>query len=110
MTFNDSKIQTMLGTTVSDCEYVFDSTPLTRWRDWITPLATKSQYQMYWNLFHVEALLKSSPSGKVIFPEFIDATKPLIIKDVSTDNWVGLFLPTDNEKEHDKIKIPKWWV
>lgn len=103
-----SSMQSTFGYSATDCCYWFEDTPLNLWREWIVENATESKQPMYWNLFYVQSLIQASPSGKVVFPEFIDASKPVTLKDVSTDNWIGLFIPED-VKIKDEAKIPTWW-
>lgn len=89
----------------------FDDTPLDNWRDWIPDEPVKkSEGIMMWNLHHVESLIASSPSGKVIFPEFINARKPLVMRDREDDNWVGVFIPKPHgEIQKTAAEIPEWW-
>lgn len=91
--------------------YWFDETPLNDWRKWAPDtIAEESKYVMYWNLYHVQALMESSPSGKVIFPEFIDTMQPIVLRDYNNPNWVGLFIPR-KEESPQKIpaQLPDWW-
>ena len=103
-----SSMQTAFGYSAADCCYWFEDTPMNNWREWISENAEESRQPMYWNLFYVLSLIQASPTGKIVFPEFIDASRPVTLKDVSTDNWVGLFIPED-VKIKDEAKIPTWW-
>lgn len=91
----------------------FDETPLDKWREWAPDkTAGKSTGVMWWNLFYVETLLKSSLSGKVVFPEFINAKEPIVLRDRDNPNWVGLFLadPTPYEQRvTEAAVVPDWW-
>jgi hypothetical protein len=67
---------------------------------------------MYWDLFQIEALIKSSPSGGVVFPEFIDSSKPVMIRDSLKPNWAGVFIPdvSKGSTKHKPAEIPEWWA
>lgn len=95
-----------------DICYWFDETPLDGWRKWVNlDCPTASKGAMYWDTFQIEALIKASPSGGVVFPEFIDSTKPVLLRDSLKDNWAGVFIP-DVSKGNSPLKaaeIPEWW-
>lgn len=62
--------------------YWFDETPLNDWRKWAPDeVEKKSTGIMVWNAFHVQSLVESSPTGKVVFPEFIHVKKPVVLRD-----------------------------
>lgn len=68
--------------------------PLDTWRNWFPDKnPTKSNGIMYWNIDHIESLARSSPSGHLYFPKFIDVEKPVVIRDRFDDNWCGLYIP-----------------
>ena len=71
-----------------------ENSPFHRWRDW-TPdkPVTKSKGAMFWNAEEIAKLGASSPSGRILFPEFIDATKPVVVRDITDENWFRLFMP-----------------
>lgn len=96
---------------VSDCCYWSTEGPLEKWRSWAHVDATKSAGVMHWDLFQIETLVSSSPSGKIYFPTFINAEKPVTIRDCTSDKWVGLFLPQPDtgEKNMSPAKLPEWW-
>jgi hypothetical protein len=92
--------------------YWFDETILDEWRTWAPDnVAKKSENIMAWNLYHVQALLESSPTGKVYFPKYIDASEPIILRDQGDPNWVGLFIPQKSKTEPQKVaaELPDWW-
>lgn len=94
--------------------YWFDETPLNNWREWVSDKPAKaSKGIMWWNLYYVESLLRSSKSGKVIFPQFIDTEEPVLLRDRENPNWVGLFLADPTPYEDKVIQpamLPEWWV
>lgn len=80
------------------------------WREWASKPVGKSAYIMSWNLAHVQALFEASPSGKIYFPRYIDATKSIAIRDINNPWWVGLFIPSvDSDKRTEEAQIPDWW-
>lgn len=106
-----STLTTTGGFALNDVSYWFDETPLDSWRTWFNPNIYKnSQGAMYWDLFHLELLFQSSPSGKVIFPEFIQADKPVLLTDRENDKWLGAFIPNvyPTEKAVKPSKLPEW--
>lgn len=104
-----SSLQTTFGYNSPDCCYWFEYSPLEDWREWVAPAAKASSGgAMYWDLFHVESLIKSSPTGRVVFPEYIDSMKPVLLKDISTDDWRGVFIPSDSAVAQQAYK-PAWW-
>lgn len=92
-----------------------DKTPLDKWREWVPdeqPTATIGA--MSWTAEYLVMLNAASPSGVVCFPEFIDANKPVVLRDFENANWVGLFMPNradENGKPYtvDPATLPSWW-
>lgn len=114
------EIATAMASTTSGWTYQgnachwFEKTILDEWRKWAPDkMPSKSEHIMMWNLYHIQALLEASPSGKVLFPEFIDARKPIVLRDQNDPNWVGLFVPkmTNNNSDMPKVgaELPEWW-
>lgn len=92
-----------------DAFYWFDETPLDGWRNWFPEeVLVESKGAMHWDVHQVELLMKSSPSGHVIFPEFIDTSQPVILRDVKSENWAGLFIPSDENAISKKATRPEW--
>lgn len=102
------------GEYLNDVCHWFDENPLDNWRSWIRQAPATSSGIMSWDLFHIETLIKSSPSGQVVFPEFIDADKPLMIFDRFHAGWVGVFIPSELQLSPDIVHmikgrhIPNW--
>ena len=106
-----SNITTTTGFIINDCCHWLDDTPLNKWRTWGAKNSDKSRGIMYMDVFHIETLIKSSPSGKIYFPEFIDIKQPTTVRDCNNESWVGLFIP---EPEGGKVitkqaELPEWW-
>jgi hypothetical protein len=92
-----------------------DGSPLVEWRKWAPEKPVKAtKGAMFWNTENIIAIGKSSPSGRVLFPEFIDATKPVVIRDVTDDNWLGIFMPNravegETITYSEGAKLPEWF-
>jgi hypothetical protein len=85
-----------------------DESPLDNWREWFR-LSEESQGFMFANLEQLETLWKSSPSGNIVFPEVINASEPVIVRDVTDANWVGVFIPSLESKATLKAAtLPEW--
>lgn len=91
------------------------NSPLDTWREWARhdPIAASSG-AMHWYLPDVQALNSASPSGHVLFPEFIDANKPVLLRDENDPNWCGFFMVNVlNEQgqpyQVEPAELPKWW-
>lgn len=54
-------------------------------------------------------LLQTSPSGKIVFEETIDMSKPTILRDLIDPDWFGVFIPLDDKNPHDPATIPEWF-
>lgn len=109
--------KTMLGFNCpADFGYFLNEpTHLENWRIWPSadPI-TKTKGAMSWVMQDILSLNFASPSGHIAFPEFIDANKPVVLRDMNFDNWVGLFMPNrvdDNGKVYtaEPAALPEWW-
>jgi len=108
-------VKSMLGWAYpgNPCRW-FDKTAMNDWRKWVNEKPVKTKGAMYWDLSHLQTLLQSSPSGKIIFPEMIDVDYPILIRDRMNDNWFGLFVakPTEADAALNPVKaatLPIWW-
>lgn len=76
------------------------------WRDWLPDkLPEKSHGVIYWNTYSIHALLLASPSGAVTFPEHIDTSIPVIIRDDNDPNWIAVYKPV---RDRVAAFIPDW--
>lgn len=73
----------------------------------VTP-AEKPRGGMYWDVAGLETLVGSSPSGKVVFEEVIDTTRPTLIRDITDPNWIGLFNPHNMRETYQPATMPAW--
>lgn len=86
-----------------------ESNNLEGWRDWFPDeIPTKSFGGMHWNKTSVGVLCTASISGDIIFPEFIDIRQPVVIRDVQSENWVGLFMGSMKDATNVPATIPGW--
>lgn len=93
----------------------FAETPLDNWRKWVPdePI-TETNGAMSWNIEDMEALNRASPSGEIAFPEFIDASAPVILRDIKSPDWLGMFMPNrvdDNGRGYTvtPAELPTWF-
>lgn len=96
---------------VNDCCLWFDNNIMDNWRSWIGKQSGKHKGFMFWELYHIQTLFEASPSGKIVFPEDIDASEPVVLRDSENENWVGLFVPDQRpgEIKCEPAKLPDWW-
>jgi len=108
--------KTALGFTYpGNAAIITDRTEFHDWRTW-TPdkPVSKSKGAMFWNTENIALLGASSPSGRLLFPEFVDATKPVVIRDITDENWFGLFMPNRLAEGEvitymEGAKLPEWF-
>lgn len=84
---------------------------LERWRP-IIPLgaAKATRGGMFWDARVIGPLGISSPTGNLVFPEFIDTSLPVVIRDAMDDRWCGLFMPRDSTIQAPPATVPEWLV
>lgn len=112
---NAVSLKTTLGYVFPETGGFFtEETPMKLWRTWVPkqePAASSGA--MKWTLSDMFAINASSPSGEIVFPEFIDANQPVIIRDFKVDNWIAMFMA--NMMEDGKVilaepaVLPAWW-
>lgn len=87
---------------------------LAGWRNWFPDsIPKKSNGAMFWTAALVHALATASPTGGLRFPEHIDKTCPVVVRDQESANWVGLFIPRPISDSEDPVavepaSIPDW--
>jgi hypothetical protein len=112
--FAISTLTTMLGWESANCCIFPDETPMNDWRLWAPDKpVTTSKGVMYWDADHIAALAESSPSGKLYFPQHIDVDKPIVVRDLYDENWMGLFIPKPDVSQKQVktgAKLPDWWL
>ena len=91
---SDGNLMTTFGWGMQDGCIFPTNTPMDGWREWFPDEpVTENKGFMYWDVDRVASLAKSSTSGKIYFPQFIDVDKPIIVRDMYDENWCGLFIP-----------------
>lgn len=84
---------------------------LDRWKDVIpSERNTKTYGAMFWEAHNIANLGKAAPSGCIVFEEFIDSRKPVIIQDLNDDNWFAVFVPNVNDGTVAAAVLPEWWT
>lgn len=80
-----------------------------KWRSLFEePQPTVSKGVMLWETQSIGLLLETAPSGSLTFPEFIDAKKPMILRDPVDTAWAGMFIPSDMSLPTFHAKRPDW--
>lgn len=88
-----------------------------KWHEWRSWLPDDEPVQhvgsMFMNADHIANLGYSSPSGRLVFPEIIDNRKPVVVRDILSENWFGLFMANrldDNNvvQETEPAVLPDW--
>lgn len=112
LNFTSVKTTFGFGSTINMHIPLPDDHEFAMWRNWIPeamPEATDGA--MCWNVKQIYALASASKTGTIKFPEFIDTSKPVLIRDGEADNWIGLFMPNlKGEGTVQPASIPDWIV
>ncbi len=86
---------------------------LNRWREVVMMAkepAKKSKGAMFWDADGIARLAAASPSGRVVFEQFIDTSRPTLVRDIHDYNWLGLFNPFDHKESYSPATMPGWMV
>lgn len=79
------------------------------WRNWFPDaLPVETHGAMFQTLGNLATLNSAAPSGSVIFPEFIDTRKPVVVRDLHDENWLGVFLADPNGETLPRVTLPEW--
>lgn len=101
-------VTTSLGSKYDNFVYWLDEDETDNWPSWFTE-SNETVGFMYWDLYQVQTLFECSPSGEIIFPEHINATKPVIVVDANNTEWLGVFIPrSDSDKPLKPAILPEW--
>ena len=110
-TLPELAIGTITATSGQNCDNVIvwpDESPLDNWRDWFA-VSEESSGFMYCDLAQIKALWETSPTGEIVFPKVINAIEPVIVQDVNSVDWVGVFIPAISGKKVLKpATLPEW--
>lgn len=89
--------------------YLDSPNVMDRWREIIPQtLPKKSKGSMCLNGPELLSIIESSPSGRVVFPEHVDWTQPVVIRDAVDPHWCAFFYVRESEDPHDPASIPGW--
>lgn len=90
------------------------ATTFDRWREIVASAAQECKASigaMFWSLDDVARLAATSPSGQIVFPKFIDTSRPVLLRDVNSPDWLGIFSPVSNDGlMHAPASVPAWCV
>lgn len=82
------------------------------WRKIVPKNAEKSVGVMVFNGAAIARLTKTSPTGEIVFPRYIDATAPIVIRDREEPTWFGLFLSNSSKERSGGVgfwaTVPDW--
>lgn len=85
-----------------------DESPLDNWRKWFS-ISDESAGTMFCNLYQIETLFNTSPTGEITFPTVINCSEPVIVRDINNSNWIGAFIPAfDGKKIIKPAELPEW--
>lgn len=89
--------------------YLDSPNVMDRWREIIPDsLPKKSKGSMCLDLPALTNIVESSPSGQIVFPEHIDWSQPVVIRDLVDSNWCAFFYVRESDNPHDPATIPGW--
>lgn len=73
-------------------------------------LPKKSKGFLFMDTEQITNLGKTSPSGRIVFPEIIDSSFPVLVRDSIDPSWVGIFLPRDagSQSSLSPATYPDW--
>lgn len=84
---------------------------LDNWKETVPSETNKAaKGAMFWETHNIANLGKSSPSGCIVFEEFIDERKPVLVRDLNDDRWFGVFVPGVDDGSIKAAELPEWWV
>lgn len=82
-------------------------TEFQNWRDWLPSKPVKAtKGAMFSRMEGLAQLAAASPTGSIVWPEFIDNTQPVIVRDIHDQNWLGVFMPNRLD-EHGITQYPE---
>lgn len=88
-----------------------DKNHFNAWREWgPDEMPVRTSGAMFWNGAAILMLATASPSNGLCFPEFIDTGKPVVVRDLNSDDWMGLFMPTADGAKIEPATIPDWII
>lgn len=85
--------------------------PFDRWRSVVMEAATpapKSSGGMFWSAQDIAKLAHASPSGRLVFEENIDVTRPTLVRDTLDYDWLGVFSAHSSKDNYQAATMPTW--
>lgn len=108
-------VRTTLGYEFKVSIGVYPPAPTTydQWYDLIVVPVLKgepvSNGAMATNITNLSALAASSPSGDVVFEEFIDVRRPTMMRDANDPRWCGFWMPrAPGSMYATPARVPQW--
>lgn len=70
----------------------------------------KSVGCLFWDADQIARVAASSPSGRIVFEEHIDATgaRPTILRDVNDPDWLAIYNPCSKQESYSPAIMPTW--
>lgn len=101
-------VTTSLGSKYEKFVYWLDEDETDDWFSWFSESDENIGF-MYWDLYQIQTMFECSPSGEIIFPEHINANKPVVVTDANNNEWFGVFIPrSDSDKPLKPATLPEW--
>lgn len=54
-------------------------------------------------------LAETAPSKQIVFEQYVDITRPTIVRDLHDPDWFGVFNAKDINNIHDPATLPRWF-
>lgn len=93
---------------ISESLIYLDETFYDEWRSWFVESSENKGF-MFWDTYQIIKLFECSPSGQITFPAVINSSKPVLLRDITDSEWVGVFIPTaKDDKKSKPAELPEW--
>lgn len=79
------------------------------WRSLLQVKVENAGGTMFIDTARMQALINTSPSGRVLFPPKIDIAKPIVVKDAVDPDWLGVFLGRTEDAPLSYGSLPGWF-
>lgn len=93
---------------ISESLIYLDETFYDEWRSWFVESSENKGF-MFWDTYQIIKLFECSPSGQITFPAVINSSRPVLLRDITDSEWVGVFIPTAKDNKKSKpAELPEW--
>ncbi len=93
---------------ISESLIYLDETFYDEWRSWFVESSENKGF-MFWDTYQIIKLFECSPSGQITFPAVINSSRPVLLRDITDSEWVGVFIPTaKDDKKSKPAELPEW--